>query len=41
VTSVFDFEASIERRAAIGGPSLKTVERQVEVLRKELAAKRV
>jgi len=36
--SVFDFEASVERRAAIGGPSLKTVERQVEVLRKELAA---
>lgn len=37
VTGVFDFEASVERRAAIGGPSLKMVERQIEVLRKELA----
>lgn len=37
VASVFDFEASVERRAAIGGPSLKTIERQVAVLREVLS----
>lgn len=36
VVGVFDFEASVERRAAIGGPSLQMIERQVSVLRKEL-----
>jgi argininosuccinate lyase len=34
VVDVFDFEASVERRRAIGGPSRETVARQVEVLRK-------
>jgi argininosuccinate lyase len=33
VVQVFDFEASIERRRAIGGPSRETVKRQVQVLR--------
>jgi argininosuccinate lyase len=37
VTTVFDFEASIERRNAIGGPSRETVKRQVRVLREFLA----
>lgn len=37
VAGVFDFEASVERRAAIGGPSLSMVQRQVDVLRKALA----
>lgn len=37
VAGVFDFEASVERRAAIGGPSLKTVERQIKVLRVALS----
>ncbi|EIW85041.1 argininosuccinate lyase [Coniophora puteana RWD-64-598 SS2] len=33
VVQVFDFERSVERRSAIGGPSMKTVERQIAVLR--------
>ena len=33
VEKVFDFEASVERRSAIGGPSRATVARQVQVLR--------
>ncbi|KAJ7063191.1 argininosuccinate lyase [Mycena amicta] len=33
VTKVFDFEASVERRTAIGGTSRAMVERQVSVLR--------
>nr|GAT47212.1 argininosuccinate lyase [Mycena chlorophos] len=33
VVDVFDFEASVERRAAIGGTSKAMVERQVSVLR--------
>lgn len=33
VSGVFDFEASVERRTAIGGPSLQMIERQVAVLR--------
>ncbi|KAI0082746.1 argininosuccinate lyase [Panus rudis PR-1116 ss-1] len=36
VMSVFDFEASVERRAAIGGTNRKMVERQVAVLRSTL-----
>ncbi|KZT26302.1 argininosuccinate lyase, partial [Neolentinus lepideus HHB14362 ss-1] len=36
VEKVFDFEASVERRQAIGGPSRKTVERQISVLRSAL-----
>lgn len=36
VMEVFDFEASVERRKAIGGPSRATVERQVQVLRQAL-----
>jgi len=37
VLQVFDFEASVERRTAIGGPSRKTLERQISVLRAALA----
>jgi len=33
VFGVFDFEASVERRQAIGGTSRKMVERQIDVLR--------
>ena len=36
VHDVFDFEASVERRQSIGGPSRQMLERQIEVLRKEL-----
>ena len=35
--SIFDFEASVERRESIGGTSLKMVERQIAVLRERLA----
>ncbi|KAH8117350.1 argininosuccinate lyase [Phellopilus nigrolimitatus] len=37
VRSVFDFEASVERRNAIGGTSKEMVARQVKVLREALA----
>jgi argininosuccinate lyase len=33
VFGVFDFEASVERRQAIGGTSRKMVDRQIDVLR--------
>ncbi|TFL07093.1 putative argininosuccinate lyase [Pterulicium gracile] len=36
VKDVFDFEASVERRQAIGGPSRKMVDRQIAVLRETL-----
>jgi argininosuccinate lyase len=36
VHQVFDFEASVERRESIGGPSRKMVERQIAVLREVL-----
>lgn len=36
VTQVFDFEASIEKRDAIGGTSKRMVQRQVDFLRKAL-----
>ncbi|KAG0705905.1 putative argininosuccinate lyase [Suillus ampliporus] len=36
VVEVFDFEASVERRASIGGPSRKTLDRQIAVLRAAL-----
>jgi len=36
VKDVFNFETSVERRAAIGGPSRVTIERQVAILRKAL-----
>lgn len=36
VLDVFDFEASVERRQAIGGPSKQTIARQVQVLREAL-----
>ncbi|KIK99296.1 hypothetical protein PAXRUDRAFT_8976 [Paxillus rubicundulus Ve08.2h10] len=36
VVQVFDFEASVERRTAIGGPSRKTLDRQISVLRAAL-----
>ncbi|KIY50967.1 argininosuccinate lyase [Fistulina hepatica ATCC 64428] len=37
VRGVFDFEASVESRCAIGGPSRKTFKRQIAVLRASLA----
>ncbi|CAA7271801.1 unnamed protein product [Cyclocybe aegerita] len=37
IYDVFDFEASVERREAIGGTSRKMVERQIAVLRASLA----
>jgi argininosuccinate lyase len=36
VHGVFDFEASVERRRAIGGPSRVMIDRQVAVLREKL-----
>ncbi|OAX43556.1 putative argininosuccinate lyase [Rhizopogon vinicolor AM-OR11-026] len=36
VVKVFDFEASVERRASIGGPSRITLDRQIAVLRAAL-----
>lgn len=33
VKDVFDFEASVERRNAVGGPSKEMIKRQVGVLR--------
>jgi len=39
VEDVFNFESSIERRGAIGGPSLKMIDRQVSVLREVLSKK--
>lgn len=36
IFQVFDFEASVERREAIGGTSRKMVDRQISVLRAEL-----
>ncbi|KAG8961891.1 argininosuccinate lyase [Tulasnella sp. 419] len=38
IHNVFDFEASVERRDAIGGTSRRMVERQVQVLRAALEA---
>ncbi|RDX56593.1 argininosuccinate lyase [Polyporus arcularius HHB13444] len=38
VRAVFDFEASVERRQAIGGPSRKMVDRQIAVLRSAIAS---
>lgn len=38
VVGVFDFEASVERRTAIGGPSRGTLDRQIAVLRAALSA---
>lgn len=38
VVDVFDFEASVERRTAIGGPSRGTLDRQITVLRAALDA---
>ena len=37
VRDVFDFEASVERRNAIGGPSRVTMARQIEKLRSYIA----
>jgi len=37
VHGVFDFEASVERRNAIGGTSREMVERQISVLRQALS----
>lgn len=39
VVEVFNFEASVERRSSIGGPSRKTLDRQIAVLRAALGQK--
>lgn len=39
VVEIFDFEASVERRSSIGGPSRKTLDRQIAVLRAALGQK--
>lgn len=39
VADVFDFENSVEKRNAIGGPSRATVQRQVDVARKRIEGK--
>ena len=36
IHDVFDFEASVERRQAVGGPSRAMIDRQVAVLRERL-----
>jgi len=36
IFKIFNFEASVERREAIGGTSRKMIERQISVLRSEL-----
>jgi len=36
IHDVFDFEASVERRSAIGGPSRKMIQRQISALRAAL-----
>lgn len=36
VEDVFDFEKSVERRAAIGGPARHRIQRQIEVVKKAL-----
>lgn len=40
VKNVFNFESSVEKRAAIGGTSKEMISRQVDVLRGLLAAAR-
>lgn len=37
IHGVFDFEASVEKRQAIGGPSRQTVDRQIATLREVLS----
>ncbi|KAG2046806.1 putative argininosuccinate lyase [Suillus hirtellus] len=39
VVEIFNFEASVERRSSIGGPSRKTLDRQIAVLRAALGQK--
>lgn len=36
VMDVFDFETSVEKRNAIGGPARSMIQRQVDVLRKRI-----
>lgn len=36
VYSVFDFEASVEKRRAIGGPALQMIDRQIKTLQEIL-----
>jgi argininosuccinate lyase len=38
VKDVFDFESSVEKRAAVGGTSMEMIRRQVDVLRGLLTA---
>jgi argininosuccinate lyase len=37
VKEIFDFETSVQKRASIGGTSLEMIDRQVKVLREEVA----
>lgn len=36
---MFDFEASVEKRNAIGGPARAMIQRQVDIARKQIAGK--
>ena len=36
VMAVFDFENSVEKRNAIGGPARSIIQRQVDVARKQI-----
>lgn len=36
VMSVFDFEVSVEKRKAIGGPAREMIQRQVDIARKRI-----
>jgi len=39
VMDVFDFEISVEKRKAIGGPAREMIQRQVDVARKRIESK--
>ena len=39
VMEVFDFENSVEKRKAIGGPAREMIQRQVDVARKRIESK--
>jgi argininosuccinate lyase len=38
VMEVFDFENSVEKRKAIGGPAREMIQRQVDVARKRISS---
>jgi argininosuccinate lyase len=38
VMDIFDFEVSVEKRKAIGGPAREMIQRQVDVARKRISS---